>query len=393
MADGFQGPPAADFYSMLSGLGDTIKANQVTQAKRDAFAQATAPGPNGQVDYGRAMLGLAQVDPQAAALFSAAQNHQDTLKQQDRDFGFRQTEAQRAQQNSDRSYGIQVRTADRLDEGPVEQAGYREAVARKYNLDPASPEGRAFIVSGKLPDSIANGGQPEVGLNPAYGVGSDGKVGAIQFSKTGKAVQTQLPEGFTLSKEPIRVDAGTHINLIDPITRQVVGTLPKNVAEVERQKVVGDAQGQGQVALPQVMATSQQILKTISDVKNHPGKDWSLGMYSKVPTIPGTEQANFRVALGQLQGQTFLQAYQTLRGGGAITDIEGQKGTAALNRMNMAQTKEEFDKAADDFADVVKGGMLRAAAKAQGPSAGAAPQAAASTQPNVTKSGVPWSIQ
>ena len=104
------------------------------------------------------------------------------------------------------------------------------------------------------------------------------------------------------------------------------------------------------MALPQVESTSKQILKTIADVKDHPGKKWSLGAYSKLPTVPGTEQANFRVALGQLQGQTFLQAYQTLRGGGAITDIEGAKGTAALNAMNTAQTEEAFNKAADDFA-------------------------------------------
>lgn len=82
MANGFQGPPAADFYGMLSGLGDTIQANRTAQAKRDAFALATTPGPDGQIDYGRAILGLAQVDPQAAALFAQRQNHADTLKQQ-----------------------------------------------------------------------------------------------------------------------------------------------------------------------------------------------------------------------------------------------------------------------------------------------------------------------
>jgi hypothetical protein len=79
---GFQGPPAVDFYSMLSGLGDTIATNRAAQAKRDAFAAATTPGEDGKIDYGKAILGLAQVDPQAAALFAQRQNHDDTLKQQ-----------------------------------------------------------------------------------------------------------------------------------------------------------------------------------------------------------------------------------------------------------------------------------------------------------------------
>lgn len=429
MANGFQGPPAVDFYSMLSGLGDTIAANRAAQAKRDAFTQATTPGPDGQVDYGKAILGLAQVDPQAAALFAQRQNHADTLKQQERDFAFRQTESQRAQSNADRSYGLQMRSANRADEGPVEQAGYRAQVAQKYGIDPNTPEGRAFVVSGKLPealngggevasanqraqnaasygiapgtpefksyvltgklpDSVTNGGTPEVGLNPAYGTTPDGKVGAIQFSKSGKAVQTQLPDGFTLSKEPMRIDAGTHINLVDPITRQVVGTLPKDVAGAEREKEKGSAQGIAEVALPQVLANSDMLIKTIDQVKNHPGKQYGLGMWSKVPTIPGTPQADFRAAADQLKGQTFLQAYQTLKGGGAITDIEGAKGENALARMNQAQSQKAYDEALTDFRSVVSAGMERAKAKARGSSA-----PVAASVPNVTTSGVKWSVE
>lgn len=303
--------------------------------------------------------------------------------------------------------GIALRSANRADEGPVEQAGYRAQVAQKYGIDPNTPEGRAFVVSGKLPeplagggevatasqraqnasqygiergtpefktyvltgklpDSVANGGNPEVGLNPAYGVGPDGKPAAIQFSKTGKAVQTQLPDGFSLSKDPIRVDAGTHVNLIDPITRQIVGVLPKDVAGAERAKETGSAQGLAEVNLPQTLATSEQILKTIDQVQSHPGKQYGLGLWSKVPTIPGTPQADFRAAAAQLTGQTFLQAYQTLRGGGAITDIEGAKGTAALARLDPAQSQTEYDKALNDFKEVVKTGMERAKAKARG---------------------------
>ena len=394
MANGFQGPPAVDFYSQLSGLGDTLQANaalrqkqQINAARQAAFSDFSALDPNSP-DYGKQALTVAQRlgaagDQDGALKFlTMAQTNADRLHTYQREAV------------ADKRWAItdaRAAAAEKRAAADYENTPDQYAPNPKFG-QPGEPQYIDQYAAAKAAaETAANGGNPEVGLTPAYGVGKDGKVAAVQFSKTGKAVQTQLPEGFTLSKEPIRVDAGTHINLIDPITRAVVGTLPKNVAEVERQKVAGDAQGQAEVALPQVMATSQQILKTINDVKNHPGKDWSLGIYSKVPTIPGTEQANFRIALGQLQGQTFLQAYQTLRGGGAITDIEGQKGSAALNRMNMAQTKEEFDKAADDFAEVVKGGMLRAAAKARGPAAQSA--APATTGQNVTKSGVPWSIQ
>jgi hypothetical protein len=74
--------PAVNFYSMLSGLGDTLQANRAAQMKRDAFASATTPGPDGKIDYSKAILGLAQVDPQAASVLAADRNHQDTIHQQ-----------------------------------------------------------------------------------------------------------------------------------------------------------------------------------------------------------------------------------------------------------------------------------------------------------------------
>lgn len=87
MANGFQGPPAVDFYSMLSGLGDTIAKNRADGAKRDAYAAALTPDPaTGKVDFGKAIMGLAQVDPHAAAVLGQVQAHQDSVAQADRSF-------------------------------------------------------------------------------------------------------------------------------------------------------------------------------------------------------------------------------------------------------------------------------------------------------------------
>jgi hypothetical protein len=62
MANGFQGPPAADFYGMLSGLGDTLQANavlrqkqQINQARQAAFSDFTALDPSSP-DYGKQAL-------------------------------------------------------------------------------------------------------------------------------------------------------------------------------------------------------------------------------------------------------------------------------------------------------------------------------------------------
>lgn len=121
MADGFTGPPAVDFYSMLSGLGDTIKAQRVTNARKEAFSNFSALDPTSP-DYGRQALGVAQklgsVGDQEGALrfLSLAQSASDksaAAARDARDFAFRQTEAQRAQSNSDRSFKITEQNADK----------------------------------------------------------------------------------------------------------------------------------------------------------------------------------------------------------------------------------------------------------------------------------------
>lgn len=361
--------PQVDFSS-LGQLPAIYK-----QAQQDSMRQQTLAslGQGGQIDATNllksgdltlAQLGMTMQQRQAEATRQASLDARTAERDKVGD------------QHWAASYELQKRAAARADEGPVETAGQRAQAAHAYGIQPGTPEFKTYVLSGKLPDSVGNGGNPEVGLNPAYGTSSDGKVGAIQFSKTGKAVQTQLPEGFSLSKEPIKVDLGTHIQLIDPITRQPIGApMQKDIAGAERAKEVGSAQGIAEVGLPQVQANADQLLKTIDQVQNHPGKKYALGAYSMAPTIPGTSQADFRAAAAQLKGQTFLQAYQTLRGGGAITDIEGAKGENALARMQQAQSPEAFDAALNDFKSVIKGGVERAKAKAGGASAPAAPAA------------------
>lgn len=116
----------------------------------------------------------------------------------------------------------------------------------------------------------------------------------------------------------------------------------------------GTATGTAASTLPTVEQASKQITDAIDGVRNAPGKKYSLGLYSAAPTIPGTAQADFRARLDQLKGQTFLQAYNSLKGGGQITEIEGQKATDALARLNMAQSEAGFDKALDDFESTVR---------------------------------------
>lgn len=110
----------------------------------------------------------------------------------------------------------------------------------------------------------------------------------------------------------------------------------------------------------------------------HPGFESAVGA-SLAKALPewavpyeGTDRAGFVERFKQVKSGAFMDAYNTLRGGGAITDKEGEKGTAALNRMSLATNEKEFIQAANEFRSIVQRGVQRA--REQAGQSGAAPR-------------------
>jgi hypothetical protein len=79
-----------------------------------------------------------------------------------------------------------------------------------------------------------------------------------------------------------------------------------------------------------------------------------------------TEGRDFRTRLDQAKGGAFLEAFETLKGGGQITEVEGKKATAAITRMDLAQSEEEFVKAATEFRDILARGFAKARQRSGG---------------------------
>lgn len=115
----------------------------------------------------------------------------------------------------------------------------------------------------------------------------------------------------------------------------------------------GKAAGTAAEAFPTVAANFGIIndtLKSFDDPNIKSQANHALGWQGKATfgtSIPGVT-SDFNAHLGQLEGQTFLQAFNTLRGGGQITEIEGGKATAAIARLQKAQTPDEFYTALGD---------------------------------------------
>lgn len=136
----------------LGGYQRGAAANEEQQG-RDSVRQqlaAALQGNGGKIDP-QTMIGLAS-NPWATPGQTSAVTHVADMQAQQARQGVED-------QHWKASYGLQAQAAaraaqaaERANMTPLEQAREREAALSAYNIDPKSAEGRAFSLTGKLPD-------------------------------------------------------------------------------------------------------------------------------------------------------------------------------------------------------------------------------------------------
>jgi hypothetical protein len=95
--------------------------------------------------------------------------------------------------------------------------------------------------------------------------------------------------------------------------------------------------------LPQIEQNTKEAISVIDNmINNKAGREYRTGFSSIVPAIPGTSGADFQANADRLKGTVFLKAFEALKGGGQITEIEGKKAEAAMARLQEAQTEESY---------------------------------------------------
>lgn len=98
----------------------------------------------------------------------------------------------------------------------------------------------------------------------------------------------------------------------------------------------------------------ETILQNINQLRTHPAMESSLGYTGRARRlVPRSPELDFSTREKQLMGQNFLQAFQSLKGGGPITDIEGQKATDAMSRLNAAMSADQYKAALDELEALV----------------------------------------
>lgn len=108
-------------------------------------------------------------------------------------------------------------------------------------------------------------------------------------------------------------------------------------ADTQAQKVRDEnLTKQGQIA------SFDTMLDSLDRLDKSPGLPRSVGLYSKTPTIPGSDSANFQAELETFKSQAFLPQVAQLKGMGALSDAEGKKLSAAVGALDPSMSEKAF---------------------------------------------------
>lgn len=144
-----------------------------------------------------------------------------------------------------------------------------------------------------------------------------------------------------------------------PVARPIAGTPAAAEVQAERGR------------LEAAIGVGENMLQTIESVVGRPAGGGQTGLppaealegilgiiEGQLP--PRTQaQADLLARVEQISGRAFLEAFETLKGGGQITEIEGQRATQAIARLQRTQSPEAFQEALFEFADIVRRGIER----------------------------------
>lgn len=237
--------------------------------------------------------------------------------------------------------------------------------------------------SGPAWDPNGNQGNAYFGT-PVPMIGPDGKAAVGMLGKDGKLHVAAADAGYTPAPGVTYVDTGT---AQVPVPKNAgvtlpagTGPLPIDVSGKAAQHATGTtegtAQGTAAATLPAVEDSGNNALAQIEAIKSDPDLGWASGWTGLVlDHVPATKSKALTLKIDQLKNGAFLQAYSTLRGAGAITEVEGAKATAALARLDLSQSKDDFKQALEDYASVIRQGMARLKKASTGDFSPAGPQA------------------
>lgn len=207
------------------------------------------------------------------------------------------------------------------------------------------------------------------GTTPQFVRSNDGSVKAVQFGNKG-SIRQQDAGGLPIQMEQRyealdqgrdRIALGYYQQ--DPNLKGAQGYASGYGRET------GTRAAGAQFDLPGVQQSAEQTIGLIDQATGHEGFNSRYGLRGALlPAIPGTDGADMEAIREQLKGKAFLQAFESLKGGGAISEKEGAQATNAISRIfDPRQSPEAARQAYAELRDIVARGVAKAEAKAATP--------------------------
>ena len=131
-------------------------------------------------------------------------------------------------------------------------------------------------------------------------------------------------------------------------------------------KLEGELTTQAQYDLPKVIDTAENQISLVNKTLNAKGIEKNFGLQGIIPNVPGGAAADAQALLTQIKSGAFLSAFESLKGGGQITELEGKTATDAIVRAQNAQSFESFKDAMEDYQFIINKAVKRAKNAASG---------------------------
>lgn len=163
------------------------------------------------------------------------------------------------------------------------------------------------------------------------------------------------PRGAPAFRTPEDIEGAKAGAAASAKARVEAATAPQIAADVKIATDTAEAQAKKIINAPKVVSDSESMIGLLDKAINHPGRAASTGTSSMNPfnALPGSSTRDFSVLAEQIRGKTFLEAFNSLRGAGAITEQEGKAATAAIARLDMAQSEDEYLSALNELKGIV----------------------------------------
>jgi hypothetical protein len=280
--------------------------------------------------------------------------------------------------------------ANQMDQIEAQRKEAEFAIKERYGLESAKAR-HALTLKGM--------DTPKVGFDPITGV-----MKYLEGIDVGKEVTpgkqpapTGAPKVVKSGDYSFIIDQKGNPQVLPKATREppTAAEAAQAAEDLAKARQIGEAAGVAQSALPKAKANVDSTLALIGNLESHKGLSAVIGLPNPMKggfgfaQAPGSDAADFKTQLDNLTGKMFIAAFESLKGGGAISEKEGEAATRAIANLSKLQSETQFKQNLAILKQTLANGYLTLEKLAKG-SAGSAPETKTVNGVTYEKRGNDW---